>query len=333
VLYIYYKKNNLMKNIKQHLALVLKGVGMGAANVIPGVSGGTVALITGIFEELIDSIKSFNLVAIKLLLKGKFSEFSEYVNLKFLVAIFTGVAISIVSLAKALDFMFINYPIYIWAYFFGLILASIYFVGKTVHKWSVSSVISFLIGTAIAISISFLSPATENEAFIYLIICGVVAICSMILPGLSGSFVLILLGNYQLVVIRAINDFRIDILFPVLIGAAVGLIAFSHILSWIYKKRRDETISTLTGFILGSLAILWPWKVSMTSSGVVIPVNKFGAFIGGSGEILSDIKVFGYKQCFPESINSVVLISVALVLLGITSIWLMEKLVGQEKSN
>lgn len=301
---------------------------MGAANVIPGVSGGTVALITGIFEELIDSIKSFDLKAFRLLLSGKFKAFAEHVNLGFLIAVFLGIATSIISLARILEFFFTHYPVLIWAYFFGLILGSIYFVGKTISKWNVSSIITFMIGTGVALMISFLKPATENESFYYLIICGIVAICSMILPGLSGSFVLILLGNYQLVVITAVNNMRLDILLPVIIGAAVGLIAFSHLLSWIYKKFRNETIATLTGFILGSLAILWPWKKSFDGMGDVITTNKYGAFIDSSGTILKDIKVYNYSHIFPESFNVVVIIAIGFMLTGIVSIWLMEKYAG-----
>lgn len=297
---------------------------MGAANVIPGVSGGTVALITGVFEELIDSIKSFDIKAFKLLFTGKFKEFSQHVNLSFLVSVFLGVGISIFSLAKLLEFLFNTYPVYIWAYFFGLILASVYFVGKTIEKWNVSVVITFIIGTTAALSISFLNPANENDSFFYLIVCGVVAICSMILPGLSGSFVLILLGNYRLL-INAIGNIRFDILFPIVIGAGVGLIAFSHLLSWIYKKYRNETISTLTGFILGSLAIIWPWKNSFDEEGVLLPINKYGAFVNENNEILTDIKPFGYVQKLPGSFDSTVIFSLTLVIVGVISIWLMEK--------
>ena len=319
-----------MKKIKPYFTLAIKGVAMGAANVIPGVSGGTVALITGIFEELIDSIKSFDLQAIKLLFTGKFKAFAEYVNLWFLIALFSGVAVSIVSIARILDWLFVNYPVFIWAYFFGLILASIYFVGKTVNKWTISVITTFLVGATVAFSITFLTPATENDAFYYLIICGIVAVCSMILPGLSGSFVLILLGNYQLVMINAVNDLNFKILAPVVIGAALGLIAFSHLLSWIYKKYRNETISTLTGFILGSLAVLWPWKHSYDSTGAVILKNKFGAFINSSGDILRDIKEFGYDQYLPEKIDTVLIISLIFVIAGIVSISLMEKFAGQK---
>ena len=151
-----------------YLVIVLKGIAMGAANVIPGVSGGTIALITEIFERLINAIKSFNLHAVKLLLKGRFRDLAKYTDLSFLVAVFLGVIIAIVSLARLFDYLFENYPVYIWAYFFGLVLASVYFVGKRIEKLSISVIITFLVGTAIAISISVLNPATENDNFFYL---------------------------------------------------------------------------------------------------------------------------------------------------------------------
>ena len=314
-----------MNNVSKYTGLVLKGMGMGAANVIPGVSGGTIALITGIFEELIDSIKSFDLVALKLLFRGKFKDLINHINLYFLIAVFVGVGISIFSIAIVLDYLFVNYPIYIWSYFFGLILASVYFVGKTIEKWSITTIISFIVGTGVAVSISLVNPATENASYWYLGLCGVVAVCSMILPGLSGSFVLILMGNYQLVMIEAVTNVRLEILIPVIIGAAIGLIAFSHILSWIYKKFRDQTISMLTGFILGSLAILWPWKNSFDQGGKMIPVNEYGAFLDSTGQVTGEIKVFGYNQIIPGSMNKVIWVAVLLVAVGIVSIWLIEK--------
>ena len=249
-----------MQQFKFYIFLILKGLAMGAANVIPGVSGGTIALITNIFERLINAIKSFDLTAIKLLVKGQIRAFVRHTDLYFLLAVLTGVFLAIISLARLFDYLFINYPVYIWAYFFGLVLASVYFVGKTISRATPSVVITFIIGTAIAIMISFMSKGQENENFFYLMICGVAAICSMILPGLSGSFILFLMGNYRLVAIDAINNFDLSILFPVFLGAAVGLVAFSHFLSWVFKKYRDETISVLTGFILGSVSILWPWQ-------------------------------------------------------------------------
>ncbi len=221
---------NMKNQLKVHLALFLKGFAMGAANVIPGVSGGTLALITGIFERLINAIKSFNGVAINLLFKGKIRDLVKHLDLYFLIAVFVGMVTSVFSIAKLLKYLFKNYPVFIWAFFFGLILASVYYVGKTINKWSVSVIVVFIVGASVAFFISMLNPATQNDSFYYLIICGVVAICSMILPGLSGSFILILLGNYELVMIHAVNNLDLKILIPVMIGAIGGLIAFSHIL-------------------------------------------------------------------------------------------------------
>lgn len=292
--------------MKEFITLFFKGMAMGAANVIPGVSGGTIALITGIFERLINAIKSFNLIAVKMLLSGKIKDFIAHTDLYFLFALFAGIGVSVISVAKLFAYLFEFYPVYIWSFFFGLILASVIFVGKTVEKWSFSVISSFIIGASAAISITLLTPASENDSFLYLMICGVVAICSMILPGLSGSFVLILMGNYELVMIDAVNGLRIDILIPVVIGAAGGLLGFSYILSWVFKKFKDQTISTLTGFILGSLGIIWPWKDAI--------IQNFE----------DKEKVVGYSYFFPE-INMSLAIALILIILGYISIWLMEK--------
>ena len=294
---------------------------MGAANVIPGVSGGTIALITNIFERLINSIKSFNFLAIKLLFTGKIKDFIKYTDLYFLISILLGVLIAIISLAKIFDYLFTNYPVYIWAYFFGLVLASVFFVGKTVGKWTFSVIISFIVGTSIAVLVSILNPATENQNFFYLIICGVVAICSMILPGLSGSFILILMGNYQLVAIDAINERNVEILLPVAIGAAGGLLLFSHILSWVFKNYRNQTISLLTGFILGSVSILWPWQKP------VYLLDKFSAKIINDGEPV----ITGYKRILPETINTEFWLAIIFIVIGIISIWAIEKAAENEK--
>jgi len=233
---------------------------VGAANVIPGVSGGTVALITGIFEKLIFSIKSIDLKAFRFLFSGQFREFADKINFFFLLAVFSGVVVSIFTVARILEFLFLNYPVYIWAYFFGLILASVWFVGKTIQKWNITVILFFMAGTIIAGGITYMNPAAQNENFLYLVLCGIVAVSSMILPGLSGSFVLILMGNYELVAIEAINHLRLDILFPMFLGIVVGLIAFSHVLSWLIRKFREQSLATLVGFVMGSLVILWPWK-------------------------------------------------------------------------
>ncbi len=311
--------------MKKYIGLFFKGVGMGAANVIPGVSGGTVALITGIFEKLIDSIKSFDLTAITLLFTGKFKRFAMHVNLDFLFVVFLGIGISIFSLALLLKELFCTYPVFVWSYFFGLILGSVYFVGKTIDKWTLSVIITFIIGTGIAVFVSVLRPASENTNNYYLIICGIVAVCSMIIPGLSGSFVLILLGNYQLVMINAVSELNMGILLPVALGACIGLIAFSHFLSWIYKKYRNETTSILTGFILGSLGIIWPWKRAMNAlTGEELNINSFGAILADN-QVVCNLKVYYYKHFIPEEFNYITLVSVLLLVAGIFSIWILEK--------
>lgn len=308
--------------MREYIYTVFKGIAMGAANVIPGVSGGTIALITGIFERLIDAIKSFNITAIKLLFKAKFKEFVIHTDLKFLISLFIGVFIAIVSLARLFDYLFENYPVYIWAYFFGLVLASVYFVGKTISKWTKSVIITFIIGAAIAILISVLSPASENRNFFYMILCGIASICSMILPGLSGSFILMLMGNYQLVAIDAINNADFTVLLPLVIGAVVGLLAFSHFLSWIFKKYRNETISILTGFILGSLSILWPWQNESYLKDIL------GNFVLKAN---GDKIVEHYEKYMPVNFNTEVILAIVFVIVGMISIWAIEKLAKENK--
>ena len=292
--------------MNSYIIYFLKGMAVGLANIIPGVSGGTIALITGIFERLINAIKSFGISSLTLLIKGKFKEFAKKTDLYFLIALFAGVIGAVVLLARVFDFLFNEYPVYIWSFFFGLILASVYFVGKTVEHWRIGSIISFIAGTILAISFTFLTPASQNDGFLYLVLCGVVAICSMILPGLSGSFVLILMGNYQLVAIDAINNMDLSIIFPVLIGAVGGLVAFSHILSWVFKNYKDQTIALLTGFILGSLGVIWPWKTAI--------IEFFG----------NKEKTVGYDYFLPE-INTEFFIAIAILLIGIVSIWILER--------
>ena len=293
--------------MNQYIANFLKGIGVGSANVIPGVSGGTIALITGIFERLINALKSFNLTAIKLFFTGKFKEFAKHTDLWFLVSVGCGVVVAILSIARLFEFLFDKYPIYLWSFFFGMILVSIYYVGITIEKFNWKVVLSFIIGTAIALLIAFGTPANENSNILYLIICGAVATCSMILPGLSGSFVLVLMGNYQLIMIDAVNDLNLKILLPVVLGGVVGLLAFSHLLSWIFKNYRDITIAVLTGFILGSMPIIWPWKNDV--------ITYFG----------SKEKVIGYEYYFPE-FNMEFATALVIMLIGAALIVLTEKM-------
>lgn len=300
--------------MREYLGYFLKGLGVGIANIIPGVSGGTIALITGIFVRLINAIKSFDITAAKLLFSGKWQEFIKKTDFYFLVAVFSGVVVAIVLLAKVFGFLFDNYPVYIWAYFFGLVLASIYFVGKQIDHWTVTVIVFLVIGTAIAVVLSLFNPATQNEGVFYLFLCGIVAVCSMILPGLSGSFVLILMGNYQLVAIDAINNRDLSILLHVMVGAVVGLVAFSHLLSWVFKHFKDQTIALLTGFILGSLTILWPWKETTYLTA------ENGDFILKGGERI----VARYASVLPDSMNTEFWISILLVIIGIASITALE---------
>jgi putative membrane protein len=242
------------------IIIFIKSLAMGAVNAIPGVSGGTIAMITGIFVRLINSLKSFNITALRLLLKGKFREFAIYTDFIFLGNVLLGNLVAIVSLARLFEFLFLQYPIYIWAYFFGLVFASVFFLGKTVTKWGAGNITAFVIGTVAAIYISIATPGVENSHFLYLMLCGAIAICCKILPGTSGAFVLLLMGNYHLIMIDAINHVRLEILAPFIFGALVGIVPFSHGLSWLLKRFYNATTALLTGFILGSLPTLWPWK-------------------------------------------------------------------------
>ena len=309
-----------MSILKNNASNFLKGFAMGTANVIPGVSGGTIALITGIFERLIDSLKSFNVHALKLILKRDFKAFVKHTDLQFLSVVLLGMMASIFSVEKLLSYLFDNFPVFIWSYFFGLIIASIWLVGKTITQYNFAVVLSLVLGAAFAASITILSPAVENDSFFYLVLCGVVAVCSMILPGISGSFVLVLMGNYELV-LRSITELNIVNLAAIGLGCAIGLPAFSHLLSWLYKKFKNQTIAALTGFILGSLAVIWPWKNSFDSARNIIPINDFGA-------LLIDTKVFAYERILPN-IDGQFFAAIVIAILGFLSIYILEKKAGK----
>lgn len=295
----------------QHISIFLKGLAMGAANVIPGVSGGTIALITGIYERLINAIKSFDLKAIKLLASRQWSAFWTTTDGAFLTALFAGIAASIISLAKLLEYLLDKREMLTMAFFFGLILLSVFFVGKTVRQWGLTSIIMFALGTAIAVGIALLAPATENNSFFYVFLCGIVAMCSMILPGLSGSFVLIIMGNYALI-LAAIGSADLSVLLPLALGCAFGIIAFSHVLSWIFKKFHDQTIALMTGFIAGSLAIIWPWKNTLTESLI------------RDGKPPKEV-VTGYEWFLPSLSDTNTWVALSLIIIGGVSIYLLEK--------
>jgi putative membrane protein len=279
---------------------------MGIANVIPGVSGGTIALITEIYEELINSLKSFDLKALKLLISLDIKRFIQHTNFYFLLAVFGGSVASVFSIANLFKFLFTNYPILIWAFFFGLIVASVYFVGKRVKRWKIQSIIALVVGTAIAISLSFITPATENSNLLFVFICGIIGISGMMLPGLSGSFILILMGNYELLMVTAITELNY-LLAIFIIGSAVGLMSFSHALAWVLKHYKDATLALLTGFILGSLNIIWPWKKIAESM-----------IIDGKEKVLE------YHWYFPNITEKETLIAFALIVFGIVVVWGLE---------
>ena len=272
---------------------------MGAANVIPGVSGGTMALVMGIYERLINSINHLNFDTLKkIFITRDFKSFAKNTDLFFLISITVGIFVSIFSLSILLEFLFESHKILVLSYFFGLIFASVFFVGKTIKKYTSLSIFLFLIGFLIAGGMVFISPSSSNSSFLFLIISGAIAMCSMILPGLSGSFVLLLIGNYELI-ICAINDLNFTILIPFGIGALSGIILFAKFLQFIFKKFRNNTISLLTGFIFGSLIVLWPWKLDDINS------NSFNYFI--------------------PNLNLETFIAFALILLGALSVVIIEK--------
>lgn len=303
--------------MKEAISLFLKGMAMGAANVIPGVSGGTIALITGIFEPLIKAVKSIDLAVIKMLFQGKIKAVWEHVNGSFLLWVFLGIGASIFSLAFLFKRLLEDpiHSVWLMAFFFGLILVSIYSVGKTISKWNPGTIGSLILGFALAASIALLTPASENDAIWYLLICGVIAMCSMILPGLSGSFVLIILGNYKLIMLDAVSELNMAILIPVGVGAVLGLIVFSRVLSWVFENHRDVTIASLTGFIAGSLAIIWPWKNE------TFLIDGAGVQILKKGEPI----VSGYEWFVPDFADTNTLIGVGFVIFGAVALLALER--------
>lgn len=245
--------------IKKYISLFFKGMAMGAADVVPGVSGGTIAFITGIYEELIASLSAVDGKALQLLFKGKISALWEHVNGTFLAVLFAGIFTSILTLASLLSFLLEHHEILVWSFFFGLVAASVWMVGRTVKSWNLSTLLSFGVGTVVAYLVTIAPASTGTAEPAYLVLCGALAICAMILPGISGSFILLLLGAYG-IVLNAVAERDLFIIIYVGIGAVIGLLTFTKALKWIFAKFYNATIALLTGFLLGSLNKLWPWK-------------------------------------------------------------------------
>ena len=232
---------------------------MGGADVIPGVSGGTIAFISGIYEELLQSIKSIDANAIKLLLRFQVKEFWKSINGNFLACVLAGMATSLLSLAKLMTYWLENFPIYIWSFFFGLILVSSPLILRDIKKWNVATVISFLLGIVIAYIITILTPTQTPDYLWFIFLCGALAICAMILPGISGAFILLLIGKYEYM-INALISINIPVIIVFVSGCLIGILSFSRFLTFILAHYRYTTLALLAGFMIGSLNKVWPWK-------------------------------------------------------------------------
>lgn len=268
----------MSRTLKEYVVIGLKGVAMGAADVIPGVSGGTIAFISGIYEELLSSISNINLSLLKTLQKEGIKAAWKQLNGNFLAALFLGIFISLISLAKVIKWLLENEPVLLWSFFFGLVLASIIYIGKQITNWSIIKGFSLVIGAFVAYYITTLNPlVTENSSSLFVFLSGAIAICAMILPGISGAFILVLLGAYK-PVLAAVNNRNFTVIAVFGFGAMVGLLSFSKILKWMFAHYKDITLASLTGFIIGSLNKIWPWKETLTwrtnSHGVKVPFNQ-----------------------------------------------------------
>ncbi len=304
---------NDIRSLSDKFFLVIKGLCMGAANKVPGVSGGIVAYVGGFYEEFIYSLQKINKKAFKLLFTGRFKSFYRYINGSFLTLLIFGMLVSYFSVSKILDYFLQTKELYVWAAFFGMILGSIYYVSKDFKHWNKKTIIAGIIGLIVGISISFLNPAKENDNLLFIFLCGMISVSGMTLPGLSGSFILILLGNYVLLLVDSVNalydtlaevikgDFSFTsnekrlntlvILGVFTAGSTVGLVSLSHILSYVLKKFKHITTAVIIGFITGSLGVVWPWKKT------IFKTDEAGSILVDSNgkKIISN-----YERFFPD---------------------------------
>jgi putative membrane protein len=297
----------------QHIFITLKGMAMGIAELVPGVSGGTIAFVTGIYEEFITSITNVNMATFQTLRKEGFIAFWKKLNGNFLLALFTGMLISILSFSKIISWLLENQPILVWSFFFGLVFASVLFVAKAIKKWNFISVILFIIGTAVAYYITTLPPSANTDSLPFLFFSGALAICAMVLPGISGSFILVLLGSYK-TILDAVNDKDFKIIITVALGTIFGILSFARLLKWMFANYKDITLAVLTGFILGSLNKIWPWKK-------VLEVIKIG-----KKEIIIDENV----SPFAFEGDHQLLLASFLAILGFSLIFILEKVASKE---
>lgn len=324
------------RSFTDKLFLVIKGLGMGAANKVPGVSGGVVAFVAGFYEEFIYSLQKVNGKAFKLLINGRFKSFYNYINGRFLSLLFLGMIVSYFSVSKILDYLIVHYELFVWSAFFGMIVGSIYYINKDFSHWNTKTIIALIIGISIGLGISFLDPAKENDNLWFVFFCGIISVSGMTLPGFSGSFILILLGNYVLLLVDSVNalydtifdifsgDFSftsnperirmLKVLAVFTLGSVAGLVTFSHILNYVLKHYKNITLSVLMGFIIGSLGVVWPWKRT------IYKLSK-------SGEVLLDSTgkkiIENYERFLPE-LNNETFIAIAFVVIGILIVLALE---------
>jgi len=301
------------RTFKDYLGIVLRGFLMGASDVVPGVSGGTMAFILGIYEELIDAIKSIDIKFFRLLLTLKFKEALEIVPWKFLLSVLTGILLAIFSLAKGLEWLLENKPVLLWSFFFGLVLASVLMVSKRITRWHAGTITAVLLATLGAYWLVGLVPTETPTAPWFVFLSGAIAICAMILPGISGSFILVLLGKYQYI-LSAVNQRDFVTLAIFAVGAGLGIITFAQLLSWLFKRHHNLTIAMLTGLMLGSLRKVWPWKETLSTiadrHGNLIPVEQVNVL--------------------PAALTADVGFAIALAVLGFAIVFAMENIASRQ---
>jgi putative membrane protein len=297
------------RRILDYIFITLKGMAMGAADVVPGVSGGTIAFISGIYEELITSINNINLSLIGIFKKEGIKAVWNKINGNFLVSLFIGIFISVLSLAKFLSWLLENEPVLLWSFFFGLVVASIFFVGKEIKQWNLGKITILVLGAALAYFITELPVSENTDSLPYLFMSGALAICAMILPGISGAFILVLLGSYK-TILDAVHERDLKIVITVALGAIFGLLSFARLLKWMFSHYKNTTLALLTGFILGSLNKIWPWKK-------VLETQTFG----DKTVVVADKNVLPWAF---EGDNQLML-AIILAIIGFSLIFILEK--------
>ncbi|GAB1266357.1 DUF368 domain-containing protein [Aurantivibrio infirmus] len=300
----------LANKFRKTILLFLKGMAMGAADSVPGVSGGTIALISGIYQEFLDSLRNINFVALGLLFKSGPKAAWAHINGNFLLTLFGGILFSIVSFSKLILYCLDHYPILVWAFFFGLVCASIVYILRQVSHWRWQEIIALCCGVLVAVGVTLIRPPSLPGEWWILMIAASVAICAMILPGISGMFILFLFGLHT-VMYQAIAEFNWLLLGSFAVGAGVGLLLFSHLLSWLLHHYYNSTLAVLIGFLIGSLKLLWPWQHTIVSSvdrhGDTVPLVKelvspydYVSLVGQEPQIMFAViaAVFGFVIVF-----------------------------------